>query len=80
MPMPCCNRCYSKYIQADGTLYPEFVKKEFGRNVIVEKRQVSNPFTRDNLPLLDKTYIIKGKKEEELCMCPCHVEGINCMH
>jgi len=80
MPIPCCKRCYSKYIKEDGTLNLDFVKKEFGKGAIVDSRQVPNPFTRNNLPLLDKTYIIKGKKEEELCMCSCHVEGITCLH
>lgn len=80
MVMPCCNHCYKKYIKADGEISQQFVESAFGKGSVVEVRQEKNPFTRNNLPLLERTYVINGKKEESLCTCACHVEGINCMH
>lgn len=78
--MPCCNYCYQKYIKEDGEISPAFIESAFGRGSTIDRRQEPNPFTRNNLPLLDRVYVMKGKKEELLCTCPCHVEGINCIH
>lgn len=80
MVMPCCDHCYKKYIKADGEISQKFVESAFGQGAVIEVRQESNPFTRNNLPLLERTYVITDNREQAFCTCPCHVEGTNCMH
>lgn len=80
MVMPCCDHCYTKYIKADGEINQKFIKNTFGNEAVIEVRQEPNPFTRDNLPLLERTYVITDNREQAFCTCPCHIEGINCMH
>jgi hypothetical protein len=80
MVMPCCSHCYKKYIKADGEISPQFIESAFGEGSVIERRKEKNMFTRDHLPLIDKVYVIKEQTEVPLCTCPCHVEGVNCLH
>lgn len=80
MVMPCCDHCYQKYIKADGEISSSFVESAFGKGAVIEVRQEPNPFTRTNLPLLERTYVITQSSEQPFCTCPCHVEGVNCIH
>lgn len=80
MPIPCCEYCYEKYIKPDRSIEPKFIENVFGNDSTLEHRKEPNSYTRDNLPLIDRVYVVNGKKEKLLCTCECHVQGITCLH
>lgn len=80
MVMPCCKYCYKKYINKEGEIDKDFIESAFGKDSVIERTKESNMFTRDHLPLIDRVYVVTEQAKVDLCTCPCHVEGVNCLH
>ncbi|EPP7234193.1 hypothetical protein ACTOJ1_001115 [Shigella flexneri] len=69
MVMACCNLCYRKYLNADGSLNKEGLDEIYGEDkykILVDEPQ--NKVIRKNLQKI------------KLCTCICHTVGMMVMH
>lgn len=87
MVMPCCERCYSKYIEKDKrTIKQSFLDNAFGTDTTYHYRPSKvDPFIlpmikKQNLPMPEECVVVSSKGEEVLCTCECHVEGLAVFH
>lgn len=70
MVMPCCTRCYQKYIKEDGSL------SESGLNNIFGKGKYK--ILKDDDEEKELRVLLFNKIK--LCKCICHIEGSTVMH
>lgn len=91
---PCCEYCYTQYINKDGTIDENFVHKEFGveAQVVVTERYISETIEKPFLFFFKKTvkahrlsHTLKhvrplGKPLVALCNCSCHEKGSSTFH
>jgi hypothetical protein len=66
MPVPCCEFCYRKYINEDGTIdHDRYTKAQVEHLEWQESRGISEE--KQTLPT-------------EICRCDCHRDGKAIMH
>lgn len=70
MVMPCCNNCYEKYINEDGTVDKEVIEK-----IENESKQFIEKYNKEHPERL-KPLVFQPVS----CKCMCHTKGITVLH
>ncbi len=87
MPIPCCERCYVKYITEDDTIKEQFLQDAFGVDAkVVLSQPEPSPLTiamreRGHEVTVPMTAtVVVDNTETSLCMCDCHKDGCTVFH
>jgi hypothetical protein len=72
--MPCCDLCYVKYINEDGTIDLTAVEEERQIRAATRPDGIAER-DPDKLPMLEPM-----GEEYGLCRCDCHRKGVEVMH
>lgn len=72
MCMPCCNVCYEKYINEDGTIDEVRLLRVLGFGEFID--------TNDVVDYDQLVPILKQNKYPSWCKCDCHKDGSGVMH
>jgi len=71
--MPCCDLCYVKYINRDGTINHALIAEERAMRSLTRPDGIAER-KPDELPTVGPV------GEEGICRCDCHREGVEVMH
>jgi hypothetical protein len=71
--MPCCDLCYKKYLEEDGSLDEKAYQDALGEFAVWLSEQRKTKKTVGFDTRLDEA---KNRK----CRCACHVKGRNILH
>lgn len=83
---PCCKNVYKEYLNSDRTINTEAIAKLYPEGAIVKTKEEKTLGKKKFLFFREKPFICRVHticyegKEEELCNCECHIEGIKCFH
>jgi len=88
MAFPCCDNCYTIYLDEEGEPIPEVFKRIFGAGAYIVKEPA--PMTdmlkwhieRGHPHPIWSYVVINGEKKSRdvACLCPCHQRGCVIMH
>jgi len=67
MPIPCCQICYTKYINKEGGIDEDRYEKAY--------KDAENDFNKNNPIVTKRTKFVKQR-----CTCICHQDGYNILH